>query len=158
MDIFKEKESGLSIGLDRISKGGLNDIASSVISNVMEGNVDALHEYIKAKALAELSSIIVEGLKSEAMSEADNYHKDETVLGCTIAIKGTPAIYDFSTDPEWVIIQEKISTLKKEAKIREDKMIDALKYSNVVDENGEEIVKPLIKKESGTTLSITIGK
>lgn len=157
-DIFKTTNKGLIVNLATISKGYINEIASDIIKNVMEGESDALHEYIKAKGLAELASIIIEGLKEEALSEASNYAKEEKVLGCDIVIKGTPALYDFSVDEEWVIITNEIDYLKAKLKARELKMIDALKYSNIVDENGEVIPKANIKKESGTTLSITIKK
>lgn len=157
-DIFKTTDKGLIVNLATISKGYLNEVASDIIKSVMEGESDALHEYIKAKGLAELASIIIEGLKDEALSEADNYAKDEKVLGCDIVIKGTPALYDFSVDEEWVIIANQINELKGKLKARELKMIDALKYSNLVDENGEVIPKADVKKEAGTTLSVTIKK
>jgi hypothetical protein len=158
MDIFKEDNNVLSIGIDNITKANLNHMATNIIHNVLNGNADALHEYIKAKALAELASMMVDGLKESAVEEADKYAGQESIFGCKVVVKSTPTAYDFSHDDEWRILNENIEALKVKMKERETQMIEATKYAELVSVSGEIIPAAEIKKQGGSTLSITIPR
>ncbi len=158
MDIFKEDNDVLSIGIDTITKANLNQMASNIIHNVLNGNADALHEYIKAKALAELASIMVDGLKESAVEEADKYAGQENIFGCKVVVKSTPTTYDFSHDDEWRILNENLENIKAKMKDREAQMIEATKYAELVTTSGEIIPPAEIKKQGGSTLSITIPR
>jgi hypothetical protein len=156
MDIFTENEDGLSILLDNISKSSLNKISMSIVKNVEDGNTDALQEYIKAKGLSELASMLVESLKDEAIDEALKYGNDHRILGCKILVKGSPTSYDYSHDEEWTLYDNQINNLKLLQKDREKQMLDAMKYSELIDADGEVIPPANVKKQGGQTLSITI--
>lgn len=158
IDIFKEKDNGLSIAIDNITKSNLSQMANGVIHNVLNGNTDPLHEYIKAKALSELAGMMVDGLKEVAVSEADKYAGQENIFGCKVVVKATPTSYDFSHDDEWRIISENIEALKAKLKERETQMIEATKYAELVSTDGEVIPPAEVKKQGGTTLSITIPR
>jgi hypothetical protein len=158
MDIFKEEDNVLSIGIDNITKSNLSKMADGIIHNVLNGNTDALHEYIKAKALSELAGMMVEGLKEVALNEADKYAGQESIFGCKVVVKSTPSSYDFSHDDEWRILSENIESLKTKLKERESEMIEATKYAELVSTSGEVIPPAEIKKQGGTTLSITIPR
>ena len=158
MDIFREQGNGLSIGIDNITKSNLSQMAGGVIHNVLNGNTDALHEYIKAKALSELASMMVDGLKEVALSEADKYAGQENIFGCKVVVKSTPTSYDFMHDDEWRILSENIEALKVKMKERETQMIEATKYAELVSTSGEVIPAAEVKKQGGTTLSITIPR
>lgn len=159
MDIFKETNNGgLEIALDNMSKASLKSIASNVLENVFSGNADALEEYIKAKGIAELASFITDGLKSEAIKEASRYSAEDKVLGCSIQVKSSPYQYDFSHDEEWDLLNRQIQMLRNEQKEREKKMIDAMRYTELVDENGEVIPPAIIKSGGGETIAVTIPK
>lgn len=158
MDIFKEENNVISIGIDNITKSNLSNMASGVIHNVLNGNTDALHEYIKAKALSEMATMMVDGLKEAALSEADKYAGQENIFGCKVVVKSTPTSYDFSHDDEWRILNESIEALKVKMKERETQMIEATKYAELVTTDGEVIPAAEVKKQGGTTLSITIPR
>lgn len=158
MDIFKETQTGLEIALDNMSKASLKAMAANVIENVENGNADALHEYIKAKGIVELATAITDGLKAEAIREAEKYSSEDKVFGCSVQVKSVPYTYDFSHDGEWKSLQLQIDALKERQKEREKKMIDAMKYSELTDEYGEVIPPAKIKSGGGQTVSITIPK
>jgi hypothetical protein len=158
MDIFKETKTGLEIALDNMSKASLKNIASNVITNVEDGNANALREYIKAKGIIELATSITDGLKAAAISEAEKYSSNDKMLGCSFQVKSVPYSYDFSHDAEWSSLQEQIDALKETQKQREKKMIDAMRYSELVDEYGEVVPAAIIKSGGGQTVSITIPK
>lgn len=157
MDIFSKKEEGLVINLDNISKTYLSDVADRIISNVMDGDADPLKEYIKAKGLSELSSQILDGLKDEAIREAEKYENDAVVSGCKVQIKNTPTTYDFSHNDEWALLNAQLDSVKKQMKQIEQKMLDAMKYAEVIDDRTGEVIPPaIVKKEGSQTIAITI--
>lgn len=158
MDIFKEENNVISIGIDNITKSNLSHMADGIIHNVLNGNTDALHEYIKAKALSELASMMVDGLKEVALTEADKYAGQENIFGCKVVVKSTPTSYDFEHDDEWRILSENIEVLKIKLKERETQMIEATKYAELVNTSGEVIPPAEVRKQGGTTLSITIPR
>ena len=73
MNIFDKKQQEIVIDLENITKSSIAEVSDKIIANVMDGNEDALKAYIKAKGLSELSSIIIDGLKEEAIKEAEKY-------------------------------------------------------------------------------------
>lgn len=157
MNIFDTKQDGLVINLDGITKSHIAEISDKIISNVMDGNEDALKAYIKAKGLSELASSIVDGLKDEAIKEAEKYSDSETVFGCKVQVKNTPTTYDFSHNDEWALLNSRLDSIKREMKQIEQKMLDAMKYAEVVDDRTGEVIPPAqIKKAGSQTLAITI--
>lgn len=158
INIFEEKEAGLSILLDNLSKDYISKLSSSVVHNVMEGNEYAIEQYVKAKGLSEIANSIMDSLKDLAISESYNYGSDDKIFGCNFQIKSTNASYDFSHDDEWSKLNESLDAIKQKMKAREKQMVDALQYAELIDNNGEVIPKAVIKKESGTTIAILIPK
>jgi hypothetical protein len=156
MNIFSKKEEGIVINLETITKSYLSDVSQRIIGNVMDGNADPMQEYIKAKGLSELSNQIMDGLKDEAIREAEKYPDGDKILGCKFQVKSTPTTYDFSHDDEWRILNQEIENLKARQKQREKKMFDAMKYVELTDEYGELIPAAEIKKQGGQTIAITI--
>jgi hypothetical protein len=156
MDIFGKKEDALIINLEKISKSYISDISQKIVNNVVDGNADPMQEYIKAKGLSELSAQIMDGLKDEAIREAEKYADGDKILGCKFQVKNTPTTYDFSHDDEWRILNQEIENLKARQKQREKKMLDAMKYVELTDEYGELIPAAEIKKQGGQTIAITI--
>lgn len=158
MNIFEEKESGLSIKLDNISKSYIDQLSSSIAHSVMEGNEYAIEQYIKAKGVAEIANSIMDKIKDLAISEADNYNPDDKVYGCSIQVKSTPTTYDFSHDDQWKMINQKIEALKVILKEREAEMINAVGYSQLVTDSGEIIPAAKIKKQGTKTIAVSIPK
>jgi len=159
MDIFKETTTGTEIALDNISKASLKGMATKVIHNVNEGNANALEEYIKAKGLVELATAITDGLKAEAIKEAEKYGSDSKLLGCSFQVKSVPYTYDFSDSDEWTLLNSRLDAIKKQMKEIESKMIDAMRYAEIIDDRTGEVIPPAkIKSGGGQTVSITIPK
>lgn len=158
MDIFKEENNSVSIALDRLSKAYLSNLASAVVRKVDEGEESALEQYIKAKGVADLASEIMDKLKESAMDEAQDYGDTDKVLGCQFQVRNNANSYDFSHDNTWRYLNDTLASVKEDMKIREKQMLDAMKYAELVDDNGEVITPAVLKKAGGTTIAIVIPK
>jgi hypothetical protein len=156
IDIFENENFVLK--QYELSKSGFAKVASQVIEPVMAGEVDALQTFIKAKGLLEIATVILEGVKEEALNEAAKYSKEDKVLGCGFLVKSVANTYDYSNNEEWSIINEQINQLKAVQKEIEKKMVVAMGYSEMVDKDGVVIVPAVIKKAGGDTLQINIPK
>lgn len=156
IDIFENENFVLK--QYELSKSGFAKVASQVIEPVMSGSVDALQTFIKAKGLLEIATVILEGVKEEALNEAAKYSKEDKVLGCGFLVKSVANTYDYSNNEEWSIINEQINELKALQKEIEKKMVIAMGYSEMVDKDGVVIVPAVIKKAGGDTLQINIPK
>lgn len=159
MNIFEEKNKGIVFSLDNLSKSTILDISSAIIKNVVDGNTDPLKEYIKAKGLSELSDSITSGIKELAIDEADRYQDGDTVMGCKFQVRSLADSYDFSHNDEWMLLNAQLDSVKKQMKEIEQKMIDAMKYAEIVDDRTGEVIPPAILKKKGSkTLAITMPK
>jgi hypothetical protein len=158
IDIFKEETNGLVLALDNLSKAHLHSIADNVAKSVYEGNEYALPTYIKAKGIEEIAKSIQERIKEMAIDDAQDYRKDEKVLGCEFLVKSTPTTYDFTHNDEWVHLNNEINRLKNLQKDIEKQMILATTVSQLVNIDGVIIQPAMIKKEGGETIQINIPK
>jgi hypothetical protein len=158
IDIFKEETNGMVLSLDNLSKEYLQSVASDIAKSVYEGNEYALPTYIKAKGLEEIAKSIQESIKEAAIDDAQDYRKDEKVLGCEFLIKSTPTTYDFSHNDEWVNLNNEINRLKALQKDIEKQMILATTVSQLVTNDGVVIEPAQIKKPGGETIQINIPK
>jgi hypothetical protein len=158
IDIFKEETNGMVLSLDNLSKEYLQSVASDIAKSVYDGNEYALPTYIKAKGLEEIAKSIQESIKEAAIDEAQDYRKDEKVLGCEFLIKSTPTTYDFSNNDEWVNLNNEINRLKALQKDIEKQMILATTVSQLVTNDGVVIEPAQIKKPGGETIQINIPK
>jgi hypothetical protein len=159
MNIFEFKEEGVIFSLESMTKGSISEVANKIIKNIVEGHTDALQEFIKAKGISELSEVIISGIKELAIDEASKYSDGESVLGCKFQVRSLADSYDFSHDDEWSVINNEIDSLKKKQKDRESKMIDAMKYAEVIDDQTGEVIPPaIVKKRGGKTIAISIPK
>ena len=156
IDIFENENFVLK--QYELSKSGFAKVASQVIEPVMAGEVDALQTFIKAKGLLEIATVILEGVKEEALSEASKYSKEDKILGCGFLVKSVANTYDYSNNEEWVRLNEQINELKAVQKEIEKKMVIAMGYSEMVDKDGVVIEPAVIKKAGGDTLQINIPK
>jgi hypothetical protein len=158
IDIFKEETNGMVLSLDNLSKAYLQSVASDIAKSVYEGNEYALPTYIKAKGLEEIAKSIQESIKEAAIDDAQDYRKDEKVLGCEFLIKATPTTYDFSNNNEWVHLNNEINRLKALQKDIEKQMILATTVAQLVTNDGIVIEPAMIKKQGGETIQINIPK
>jgi DNA-binding protein YbaB len=158
MDIFEDKTSTTLPAFNNISKTSLGNMAGEVVYSVLEGNEDPLEIYIKAKALEQVAKDILSGVKDLAVDEAEKYEKDSALLGVSFGTKSTPKRYSFDHNPEWARLSEQLSSIKLAMKDIEDKMIKAMEFSGVVDEDGVVIEPAKIVGGGDTTIQIRIPK
>lgn len=159
MDIFSEDlKAGIVFTPGKISKETISSKAGDICSEVMEGSLCPLETYIKAKAISDVATSICKTIKDVAIDEASKYGPEDKVLGVGFATKSTPTQYDFSDDSEWCDLEEKIKELKQRQKEVEGKMILAMDYSEMIDDDGVVITPARIKKDGGTTIQINVPK
>jgi hypothetical protein len=160
IDIFAEElMPENSLDFNNINKAALAKVSGAVVDRVMSGDEDPLEVYIKAKAISEVASGIINDIRGVAVDEAEKYGEESTMLGCQFTTKNGPTSYSFEHDDEWSEINAEISRLKKQLKDREKKMVDAMRYAEVVDESTGEVIPPAIVKKAGATiLAITIPR
>jgi bisphosphoglycerate-independent phosphoglycerate mutase (AlkP superfamily) len=161
VDIFAEELMlGGSLDFNNINKSALAKVSGAVVDRVMSGDEDPLEAYIKAKAVQEVASKIIDDLKGSAIDEAEKYlEPDAKMLGCSFVVKQGATSYSFDHDEEWKRVNEEIEALKKILKEREKKMIDAMSYAEIVDDKTGEVIPPAtIKKHSSSILAVTIPK
>jgi hypothetical protein len=158
IDIFKEETNGMVLSLDNLSKEYLQSVANKIAKSVYDGEEYALPAYIKAKGLEEIAKSIQESIKEAAIDDAQDYRKDEKVLGCEFLIKSTPTTYDFSHNDEWVHLNNEITRLKAQQKEIEKQMVLATTMAQMVNNDGVVIEPAVVKKDGGQTIQINIPK
>jgi hypothetical protein len=161
VDIFEDSlMSGNTIDFNSLSKASLGKVSGAVSQRVLSGDEDALEVFIKAKALEQVAKNIISEVKSAATDEAERYSKaDSKMMGCEFVVKNGATTYSFDHDEEWSNIDSKIKELTAMRKEREKKMIDAMNYAEVVDDETGEVIPPAeVKKGSGSVLTVTIPK
>ncbi len=159
MDIFNEDPSaGIAFSPGTITKESITLRANSIVGDVFSGNLCPLETYIKSKAISDVAASICKEIKEEAISEADKYSSDDKVLGVTFTSKNLANTYDFSDNPEWNSMKEKLDEIKVCMKVIEGQMIQAMDYAEMVDKDGVVIMPAKIKKYGGSTIAITIPK
>jgi hypothetical protein len=158
IDIFKEQSDGMVLALDNLSKAYLQSIAENISDSVFNGTEYALPTYIKAKGLEEIAKAIQESIKESAIDDAQDYRKDEKILGCEFLIKNTPTTYDFSHNDEWMHLNNEIARLKAQQKEIEKQMILATTVAQLVTTDGVVVEPAVVKKDGGQTIQINIPK
>jgi hypothetical protein len=161
VDIFEENllpEN--SLDFNNINKAALGKVSGAVVDRVMSGDEDPLKVYIKAKAITEVANGIIKDIKSVALDEAEKYGSEEaSMLGCPFVVKNGPTSYEFDHDQEWCKLSIEMANIKEQIKRREKKMIDAMNYAEVVDEETGEVIPPAkIKRAGASILAVTIPR
>jgi len=135
---------------ESVSKKDIENLATSIIVDIEEGNIDPLKIHIQAKALIEVFSQISERSLSAAMSEAYK-HSDKSFefIGAKVEFKSTGDRYDYEKDEEYA----RIKGLLKE---REDLLKQAVKSKATLVIDDEVIPKVPVKSPSKATLAISI--
>lgn len=159
MDIFNEDlNSGITFAPGNISKEIIESKSLSIVGEVNDGFLCPLETYIKSKAISDVATSICKEIKELAIDEASKYSSEDTVLGVGFSTKNLASTYDFSHDAEWIEINVEISELKAKIKEHEGKMILAMNYSEMIDDDGVVVIPAKVKKAGGTTLAISIPK
>lgn len=133
-----ERESELN-DLQGYNKAFIKEKAAEVINIALEGEVNPLKIKIACKTAIEYFSQIDAGIKDAALTEAAKFGKSTELLNAKIEVRNTATTYDYSNDPVWVELKNKI-------KEREKLMVQALKTKGILfDEEGIEVPKAIEK-------------
>lgn len=113
----------------------INDEIITLLSEVEEGNTDALKAFISLKNVEKVLSEAITQLKESAVTEAKKHGaKQFEFFGAKIQVKDGSARWDYKHIPQWNEFEEKKKQIEEVAKNR---------YKNpsliIADENGEEI-------------------
>lgn len=141
---------------DNITKSEIQEKAVNTVEAVNEGHVNSIDVFTQVRAVKEVADAILDGIKETVIDDVERLHADEREYrGIKLELANGRTKYDFSHDEEWVNLQEELSEIKDRIKSREKLMIDAIKYSGVVDKDTGEEIQPA-KIIGGTPKSVKV--
>ena len=137
------------------TKSNIELVATSLTSNVIDGNINPLEFLVKCKFLEEVLKDAQKKVKNIALDKID---KSDSILGAKIEVAETGTKYYYEECYQWNDINEKIEPLLELQKKIEDDIKIATKLGKVIaDGETGEVISPVTKK-STTSLKITLGK
>lgn len=135
-----------------IDKAEIEAFVNHVTAEVMEGHVDPLSVHIRCKAVVKALEAIIELTEELAKDSAATYGKGEFKFhGASVQLREPRDMPDFSQDPGWVELNERI-------KARQELIKTAFKMAStaaIVDPNTGEVVPVVPVKPAKTTLTVT---
>lgn len=137
-----------------LEKSQIRSEAAKIIDHVKQGKISALDAFLIARAYEDITKIIKEEILTEAMSEAEKFHKDERVrLGAKFSLSEGRTTFNYEEDAEYSRIKEELATRKGLL----DQAIKAQKQGlNVMDpRTGEWLEAPTVKGGSKPSISVT---
>jgi len=129
------------------------DQITSLVTEVEEGNVDALKAYIDLMRLNKVLEASLAQIKESAIKEAKNHSKSFEFYGAKVEVKEGSARYDYKGVSQWVALSEKMKGVESAAKQR------ALNPNIIMADadTGEEIL-PAMVSYNKETIAITLPK
>jgi hypothetical protein len=135
-----------------IDKAEIEAFVNHVTAEVMDGHVDPLSVHIRCKAVVKALEAIIELTEEVAKDSAATYGKGEFKFhGASVQLREPRDMPDFSQDPAWVELNERI-------KARQELIKTAFKMAStaaIVDPNTGEVVPVVPVKPAKTTLTVT---
>jgi len=135
-----------------IDKAEIEAFVNHVTAEVMDGHVDPLSVHIRCKAVVKALEAIIELTEEVAKDSAATYGKGEFKFhGASVQLREPRDMPDFSQDPGWVELNERI-------KARQELIKTAFKMAStaaIVDPNTGEVVPVVPVKPAKTTLTVT---
>ena len=135
-----------------IDKAEIEAFVNHVTAEVMDGHVDPLSVHIRCKAVVKALEAIIELTEEVAKDTAATYGKGEFKFhGASVQLREPRDMPDFSQDPAWVELNERI-------KARQELIKTAFKMAStasIVDPNTGEVVPVVPVKPAKTTLTVT---
>ena len=135
-----------------IDKAEIEAFVNHVTAEVMDGHVDPLSVHICCKAVVKALEAIIELTEEVAKDSAATYGKGEFKFhGASVQLREPRDMPDFTQDPAWVELNERI-------KARQELIKTAFKMAStaaIVDPNTGEVVPVVPVKPAKTTLTVT---
>ena len=129
----------IASGMQVPTKVEITAKVNEIVSEVQEGNASALRTYGQLNAIKKACEDAMKDILESAITEREQYGRDNRIFGVTFDIVEGGVKYDYSADKEWSDLQEQIDAIKLEQKAREVILKGAGRYA----------------KSSKTTLKIT---
>ena len=138
------------------TKSNIELVATSLTSNVIDGNINPLEFLVKCKFLEEVLKDAQKKVKNIALDKID---KSDSILGAKIEVAETGTKYYYANDTIWSEIKEQLKPLEEKLKQQEERIKIATKigHSLINEDSGEILAQPVLK-ESTKSLKITLGK
>ena len=153
-------ENNLVLNVASFTKAELSTVSQQFVSQVENGEVEAIDVLIKAKALEEISKEIQSGIKSYAIEEAQAYGKEGSKrMGVGIVLANGASKYSYDHDETWCELSAEIERLTALKKEREKSMVDAIKYGGqIVTGDGEVIQAAVVVSYGEEQVRVSIPK
>ena len=137
------------------SKTNVKIVSEQLTEPIINGEIDAVEFSVRC----EFAIQTLKNAQSIAKKEALKKDFNKTCLGAKVEIAEAGVIYDFSSNEKWLSIENKTNDLLIERKkIEEQIKISTKLGKSIIDENTGDIIASPVKKESTTTLKITLEK
>ena len=134
------------------NKANLSNIVTHVVTSVKEGDLNPLDAHIAGKFLRDVGDKISRETVNAAISEAEKYKGEDYYKGSKLSVSNTGDTIDYEQDP---VYSELAHKLKERKELLREAYILSQKGRPCVDETGEIITPPPIKKYGGQTLKVT---
>lgn len=135
------------------TKANIDVVSSELTLPVINGNIDAVEFSIRCAFWIECLTKAKKDVQDIAINNVHN------ILGAKVEVVEAGTKYDYSQNENWNEINNNLAPFLLQKKDIEDKIKMATKIGNsIIDENSGEIIASPVKKESTTTLKITLGK
>lgn len=135
-----------------IDKADIDAFVSHITAQVFDGEIDPLSVHIRCKAVVKALEAIIERTEEVAKDAAALYGKGEFKFsGASVQLREPRDMPDFTQDPVWVELNERI-------KARQELIKTAFKMAStaaIVDPNTGEVVPVVPVKPAKTTLTVT---
>ena len=134
-------------------------LANDIMLPVLEGEVDPIETYVKAKALIETLKIVVEDdrIKDLTISEVEKHGKEATFNRAKLVVKESGVRYDYLAcgDSEYQDLQAELKILQDKIKSREKFLKGIQSKTTIVNDESGEIHEVYPPVKSGT-LGVTV--
>lgn len=127
-------------------------VANEMTEPILNGEVDAIEFIVRCQFAI---NVLAEAMK--ITKDSSKLDGKAVVLGATVEVVETGTKYDYSSNEIWKSIEAELAPILARKKDIEDKIKMATKINSDILQ-GDEIIASPVKKESTTSIKITLGK
>lgn len=136
------------------TKANIEKVSSSLSGLALNGHIDPVEFAVRIEFL---TKCLEEAKKKMLDIAIDSVKTKTTLFGAEIEVVESGVKYDYKSNGNWAELEAKIAPLKEAQKLVENDIKMATKLGKSI-LDGDEIVASPVKKESKTTLKITLPK
>lgn len=136
------------------TKSNIDVVSNNLSELVNNGNIDPIEFAVRLEFISKCLEETKKKILDSAISSVQN---KTTLLGATVEVIESGIKYDYQSNSNWNELEKQIIPLREAQKNVENDIKMATKLGKSI-LDGDEIVATPVKKESKTTLKITLGK